>query len=284
MNMNVKSNEVMAGVVGWPITHSRSPTIHRYWLQKYGINGSYDKFAVAPEDFTEFLDTQCRRKLQGLNVTIPLKELALDLCDEVETVAQEIGAVNTIWVENEKLLGTNTDAYGFTANLDQKYPNWDSQLESITVIGAGGAAKAIVWALVNRGCQVVNIVNRTLTRAEELASKYQSCVYPYDWTALDKLLESSSMIINTTSLGMTGQEALEIDVSLLPDEAIVSDIVYTPLITNFLRSAENRELRTIDGLGMLLFQAVPGFEKWFGMRPEVTNELRNCVITDLGLE
>ena len=282
--MSVKSNELKAGVVGWPISHSRSPIIHQYWLKKYGLVGHYDKFTVSPEDFAEFLNNKCRHELQGINVTIPLKEQALELCDEVEIVAQEIGAVNTIWVKDGKLYGTNTDAFGFTASLDQKFPNWDLDLRSAVVIGAGGAARAIVWALVNRNCSAVNIVNRTLSRAEKLASTYPSKVYPHNWVAMNKLLESANIVINTTSLGMGDQSKIDLDITKLSENVIVSDIVYTPLKTDLLKSAETQNLRTIDGLGMLLQQAVPGFEKWFGVRPEVTTELRNEVITNLGLE
>ena len=198
-------------------------------------------------------------------------------------MAQEIGAVNTIWVEDGKLYGTNTDSYGFVANLDHKISNWDENLDSAVVIGAGGAAKAIVWALIDRGCSRVNIVNRTLSRAEELASKYSKNVYAHGWHSMDNLLVTANIVINTTSLGMEGQERLKIDISKLPKCAIVSDIVYTPLKTDLLKSAEDKNIRFIDGLGMLLYQATPGFEKWFGIRPEVTDELRNELILNLGL-
>ena len=282
--MSLASNEPKAGVVGWPISHSRSPIIHQHWLKKYNLTGYYDKFEVDSQEFKNFLNSHCRNELKGINVTIPLKELALKFCDETETVAREIGAVNTIWVEDGKLYGTNTDSYGFVANLDHKISNWDKNIESAVVIGAGGAAKAIVWALIDRGCSKVNIVNRTLSRAEEVALKHSKNVYAHDWHSMDNLLTTANIVINTTSLGMVGQERLKIDISRLPESAIVSDIVYTPLKTDLLKSAEDRSLRFIDGLGMLLYQAIPGFEKWFGVRPEVTDELRNELILSLGLD
>lgn len=269
-----------AFVCGHPIAHSRSPLIHGYWLQHYGIEGAYERADVPPEAFEGFLRDLSGSAYVGGNVTIPHKENACRLVDHLDEAANRIGAANTLWMEGGRLHGGNTDAYGFTANLDAEAPGW-SQSGVATILGAGGAARAIVHALQERAFCQIRIVNRTLPRAESLARHFGGVSSAYDWGSLPELLTDTGLLINTTSLGMEGGPSLKLDLAPLPSTAIVSDIVYAPLVTPLLAMAQDHRLRTVDGLGMLLHQAVPGFEKWFGRRPVVTPELRALVVADL---
>ncbi len=292
-----------AGVIGWPIAHSRSPTIHRYWLHQYGIEGSYDPIPVEPERIAGFLAGFASSGLIGANVTIPHKEAALAAVAVATPTAAAIGAVNTLWLEDGRLHGTNTDAEGFLANLDDLAPGWATSGMATSggaasgaatsggttraggpavVLGAGGAARAIVVALRDRGVFPIAIVNRTRDRASALAARFGANITAHAWSELPSLLWSAQILVNTTSLGMTGQPPLEIDLAPLPADALVTDIVYAPLETPLLAAAKARGLRTVDGLGMLLHQAVPGFERWFGVRPVVTPELRAAIIATLG--
>ncbi len=272
----------LAGVIGWPISHSRSPLIHRYWLKSFGIAGDYKAIGVPPEDIESFLRSFPETGLQGANVTIPHKEVALTACDDIDDVAREIGAVNTIWLEDGRLQGSNTDAYGFAANLNDFAPGWSAEPGTAVVLGAGGASRAIIWSLLSHGFEPVHIVNRTRQRAEELANRFGPRVRAHAWEDLASLLSLAALLVNTTSLGMKGQDPLTLDLKLLPERAIVSDIVYVPLQTDLLCRARDLGCRTVDGLGMLLHQAVPGFEKWFGKRPVVTSALRDLILQDLG--
>ncbi|MHC1547379.1 shikimate dehydrogenase [Phyllobacterium sp. K27] len=269
-----------AFVAGFPIKHSRSPLIHGHWLKKYELQGSYKAIEVAPEDFSNFVNNLQKNSCVGGNVTIPHKEMAFALCQKLETAAEEIGAVNTLWFEDGQLYGTNTDAYGFLANLDAGSPGWEKGKTAL-VLGAGGASRAIVYALKQRGLTDIRIVNRTLARAKELADRFGSGISAHEWTAVPELLQDASLIVNTTSLGMEGKESLSIDLSGVRSDALVTDIVYVPLETPLLKAAHKAGLKTVDGLGMLLHQAVPGFEHWFGVRPEVTPELRDLILTDM---
>lgn len=271
-----------AGVIGWPIAHSRSPIIHEFWLKENKLPGRYDKIAVAPEELDGFFSNIKISELSGANITIPHKEVALHLCDELETIASEIGAVNTIWLESGVLKGTNTDAFGFVANLNNQVPEWDAVPGPAIVLGAGGAARAVIWALANQGFDPVHIVNRTAAKAENMARYFSPVAKSHGWDKLEKLSRTSRILVNTTSLGMIGQPKLVVDLSLLPENAVVCDLVYVPLETDLLLSAKERNLRFADGLGMLLHQAVPGFEKWFGMRPNVSERLRSTIIANLG--
>ena len=271
-----------AGVVGWPIHHSRSPLIHRYWLQQLGIDGDYVPIALPPAGAREFFLTFRNSGYVGGNVTVPHKETAFASVDMAEDAAEALGAVNTIWLEGDsRLVGTNTDAAGFLANLDVAIPGWSEEGTTAIVLGAGGAARAVVWSLLQRDFDPVIIVNRTSERAELLADRFGNRVRHSDWASAAGYFGQAQILVNATSLGMIGQPPLPLDMSGLRDDVIVADLVYAPLETSLLREANTRGLRTVDGLGMLLHQAVPGFEKWFGVRPEVTPELRSLVVADL---
>lgn len=270
-----------AFVTGHPIAHSRSPKIHGHWLAKYGIDGVYEAIDVAPEAFAEFLQTLQAQVYRGGNVTIPHKEAAFALAARRDADAEQIGAVNTLWFENGELCGGNTDAHGFAANLNEYAPGWAANGPAV-VLGAGGAARAVIHALKQRGVSDIRIVNRTLARAQELRDRFGAGVSAHNLAATGELLEDAGLLVNTTALGMHGNEGLSADPGRLPDRAIVTDIVYVPLETPLLATAKARGLRTVDGLGMLLHQAVPGFERWFGIRPEVTAELRQIITADIG--
>ena len=266
-----------AGVVGHPVKHSRSPIIHGYWLEQFGINGRYDRYDVKPEDFSHFVKTLSEQGLQGVNVTIPHKEAAFLALDEATDRARRLKAANTLWFENGKLWGDNTDSIGFLANLDQSHPGWDINAKSALILGAGGAARAIIAGLQERNIEKITIVNRTRERAEELALMSGGQVAIAEWSKLSFQLESADLVVNTTSLGMSGQPDLDLSLDPLGKNALVTDIVYVPLETNLLKKARLRGNPVVDGLGMLLHQAVPGFEHWFGKRPVVTDALRHLV-------
>lgn len=268
-------------VAGHPVAHSRSPKIHGYWLAKYGVDGSYRAIDVAPDDFAEFVNTLEANGYRGGNVTIPHKEAAFALVPRRDDAAVEIGAVNTLWFEGGALWGGNTDAHGFAANLDEHAPGWTSNGAAV-VLGAGGASRAVIHALKQRGINDIRIVNRTLARAQELRDRFGAGVSAHGVAATGELLADAGLLVNTTALGMHGNEGLSADPVGLPDHAIVTDIVYVPLETPLLAAAKIRGLKTVDGLGMLLHQAVPGFERWFGTRPQVTAELRRMIVADLG--
>ncbi|CAN7232150.1 shikimate dehydrogenase [Mesorhizobium sp. LjRoot246] len=269
-----------AFVTGHPVKHSRSPKIHGYWLAKHGIDGSYQAIDVAPQDFAVFVKTLQANNYRGGNVTIPHKEAAFALAGRRDQAAEEIGAVNTLWFEDGVLWGGNTDAHGFAANLDDYAPGWAGKGPAV-VLGAGGASRAVIHALKERGVADIRIVNRTLARAMELRDRFGAGVSAHGMAASGELLADAGLLVNTTALGMHGNEGLSADPVLLPDHAIVTDIVYVPLETPLLAAARARKLKTVDGLGMLLHQAVPGFERWFGVRPQVTAELRALIVADL---
>jgi shikimate dehydrogenase len=274
-----------AFVIGYPIKHSRSPLIHNYWLSKYDISGSYVKLEVTPEQLEAFLSEMERSGYCGGNVTLPHKETALAACATVTEMARKIGAANTLWREGGRLYGDNTDVGGFLANLDAETPDWDVDCDKAAVIGAGGAARAILVGLAKRGISEVKLLNRSADRMLKLAQEAQSWGFQRVETQLlnegPGALDGEALLVNTTSLGMTGQPKLSIDLEGLQQGAVVSDIVYAPLETDLLAEAKRRGHRISSGLGMLLHQAVPGFERWFGVRPEVTSELRDLIIEDL---
>jgi shikimate dehydrogenase len=269
----------VACLIGWPAAHSRSPLIHHYWLRTLGIDGGYNIEAVPPEGFAEFVLHLAAHGFVGANVTIPHKERALALTVPDDR-ARAVGAANTLWYEGGELRSTNTDIEGFVNNLDACAPGWDGVTDAL-VLGAGGSSRAVVFGLIERGIKDVYLANRTIERARGLADQFGANVHPVAWDAISDLLPRAQLLVNTTSLGMHGQGALEIDVSLLPSHAVVADLVYVPLQTPLLVAARARGLKTADGLGMLLYQAVRGFELWFGQRPEVTPELRALVEADL---
>ena len=268
-----------ACLIGWPAAHSRSPLIHHYWLRALGIEGGYNIEAVPPEGFAEFVLHLSTHGFVGANVTIPHKERALALTKPDER-ARAVGAANTLWYEGSELRSTNTDIEGFIGNLDTCAQGWDAVSDAL-VLGAGGASRAVVFGLIERGISRVHLANRTVERAHALAHQFGASVHPIAWDAIGDLLPRAGLLVNTTSLGMHGQPALELDVGLLPSHAVVADLVYVPLETPLLVAARARGLKTADGLGMLLHQAVRGFELWFGQRPEVTSELRALVEADL---
>ncbi|WP_454748156.1 shikimate dehydrogenase [Ciceribacter selenitireducens] len=271
-----------AFVVGYPIKHSRSPLIHGYWLKTLGIAGSYEKVEVAPEAFADFIAGLKSGDLRfcGGNVTIPHKEAAYRLADETDELTDELGAANTLWLEDGKLKATNTDGIGFTANLDDRHRGWDRGGRAV-VLGAGGASRAIIQALRERGFSEIHVVNRSLDRAEELADRFGAKVCAHAMADLNAVMGAADFFVNTTSLGMGGEPAPQLPFDTLAPGAVVTDIVYVPLKTSFLQQAERAGLPTVDGLGMLLHQAVPGFEKWFGKRPVVDEALRALIIADV---
>jgi shikimate dehydrogenase len=272
-----------ACVIGWPVEHSRSPSIHRYWLAQYDIDGAYEKEAVRPEGLASFLGSLEKRGYVGANVTLPHKEAALWLAAVADEAARAIGAANTLWLDQAgRLCAGNTDAYGFITNLDAEAPNWNEGRRPAIVLGAGGAARAILHGLLSEGATHIRLANRTRGRAEELAKTFGPSVTAVDWADREGALAGAGLLVNATSLGMIGKETLDLDLAALPSGAVVVDIVYSPLETALLAAARARGNRTVDGLGMLLHQAVPGFERWFGMRPEVTPELRAHVAAMLG--
>ncbi|MBV8925441.1 MAG: shikimate dehydrogenase [Bradyrhizobium sp.] len=268
-----------ACLIGWPAAHSRSPLIHHYWLRTLGIEGGYVIEAVPPDDLRDFVLRLSLRGFAGANVTLPHKEHVLELSTP-DARARAIGAANTLWFDDGELHSTNTDVEGFINNLDACAPGWDQAGEAL-VLGAGGSARAVVFGLIERGISCVHLANRTLARAQGLAEKFGGPVRAAKWDGVGELLPRVKLLVNTTSLGMDGQDALDLEIGKLPDDAVVADLVYVPLETALLKAAKARGLRTADGLGMLLHQAVRGFELWFGRRPQVTSELRATVEADL---
>jgi shikimate dehydrogenase len=268
-----------AFVTGWPIKHSRSPIIHRHWLEQYGLAGSYDAVAVTEQDFAAFI-TSLKNGASGFrggNVTIPHKERAFNLADRPDDLAEELGAANTVWVEDGQLHATNTDGYGFATNLDDRHPGWDRAGRAV-ILGAGGASRAVVQAVRDRGVGEIHIVNRTFSRARELADRFGPKVHAHAIDALPEVMAGAGLFINTTSLGMDGEGSVSFDFTGMQAGALVTDIVYVPLETPILKQARQQGFATADGLGMLLHQAVPGFEKWFGRRPVVDERLRAMIV------
>lgn len=270
-----------ACVTGHPIAHSRSPMIHNYWLKLLNIKGHYDRVDTPTDVFPEFIRTMATRGFVGCNVTLPNKELAYQLADVKTERADKLRAANTLWYEKGKLHADNTDIEGFLFNLDEKAPGWDQKLDKAVIIGAGGAAAAIVQGLCERRASRIVIVNRTIEKAEQLAQRFSASIEAQSFDNISAALDQATFIVNTTSLGMKGQPPLDLDLSRVSHNALVTDIVYVPLITSFLNNAQNQGLSIVDGLGMLLHQAVPGFEHWFGQRPRVTAELREMIRSDI---
>lgn len=269
-----------ACLVGWPAKHSRSPKLHGYWIDRYKVDGSYGLEEIAPEDFASFLASMPSRGYVGANVTLPHKEQAMALT-EPDARARAVGAANTLWFEDGRLKSTNTDVEGFAGAIDAAAPGWEKHTKSAVVIGAGGAGRAIVYGLIERGMTEIHLVNRTLEKAEGFRREFGSSIVPAPWEDLPRLLAGARLLVNTTSLGMKDYPELDIDLAPLVGDAVVADIVYIPLKTGLLRKAEARGLKTSNGLDMLLYQAVRGFELWFGVRPEVTAEQRAMLVADI---
>ena len=269
-----------ACIIGWPVEHSRSPLIHNYWLKAYGIAGEYRREAVRLEEFRAFVQSLAARGYAGANVTVPHKEAAL-ADSEPDARARAVGAANTLWLDGTVLRSTNTDVEGFLNNLAACAPGWDRNLDKAVVLGAGGAARAVVYGLLERGVEHIAVVNRTQQRAEALRERFGTRVHAGRWDERNAALIDAALLVNTTTLGMGGQPELVLDIGRLPRHAIVTDLVYAPLVTPLIRAARARGHRSADGLGMLMHQAVGGFALWFGKKPEVTAELRALLEADL---
>jgi shikimate dehydrogenase len=279
VGMSDIQKQKLAGVMGWPIRHSLSPYLHGFWLQEYSIDGDYVRLAVSPDHFEQAVRALPLLGFAGTNVTVPHKEAALRAVDRVDPIARRIGAVNTIFVEDDgSLTGTNTDAFGFIQNLTDQAPDWQATAGAAVVLGAGGAARAVVASLLDAGVADIRLLNRTQVRAERLAEAMGTSVTVYPWSQAGEVMDAAALLVNTTSLGMQGQPPLTVTLGSLANDAVVVDIVYTPLLTPLLKAAQDRGLGTVDGLGMLLHQAVPGFAGWFGQPPLVSEGLRQHVL------
>ncbi|EWY40578.1 shikimate 5-dehydrogenase [Skermanella stibiiresistens SB22] len=280
--MILTAKAAVAGVMGWPVGHSRSPRLHGWWLDHHGIDGAYIPLAVPPDRITEAIRALPALGLRGANVTVPHKEAALRACDHVDPVARRVGAVNTLVVGADgSIEGRNTDGFGFMANLTADRPDWRAASGPAVVLGAGGAARAILVALADAGAPEIRLLNRTASRAEGLAAELGGPIKVIPWEDRAAALAEAALVVNTTTQGMGGQPALDLALDRLPPSALVTDIVYTPLHTPLLTAAAERGNPVVDGLGMLLHQARPGFEAWFGRMPEVTPELRRFVLESL---
>jgi shikimate dehydrogenase len=279
--MSAKLKPGRCCVIGWPIYHSRSPLIHNYWLKLYRLAGEYTREPVAPEELGGFLKNLKARGYIGCNVTVPHKERAAALVTLADSLTRKLGAVNTVFFDNSTVMGTNTDGFGFLANLRSVVPDFSLVDGHAMILGAGGAARAIIGALLDAGIRIITVCNRSNERAEALVDCFGSKVRPLPWSAAADATASVDLLVNAAPLGMQGHPELVIPIDTLPRSAVVYDIVYVPLETTLLRRARARGNRTVDGLGMLLHQARPAFEKWFGIRPEVTAELRQLVEHDI---
>ncbi|WP_170396860.1 shikimate dehydrogenase [Ruegeria arenilitoris] len=269
----------LAGVIGHPIAHSKSPQLHGHWLKKYGLAGHYIPVDVAPEDLETVLRTLPKAGFVGANVTVPHKEAALRIADHVSERASVIGAANTLVFQDDGTIhADNTDGYGFMQNLRSGAPDWVPSDGPAVVFGAGGAARAVLQGLLDAGVPQIMLTNRTRARADQLKDEFGDRITIVDWLQAGNVIEEAELVVNTTSLGMQGQPELRVPLDGLQAGAVVTDLVYAPLQTHLLKSAEEAGCTTVDGLGMLLHQAVPGFERWFGTRPEVTDDLRAAVL------
>ncbi|WP_171123778.1 MULTISPECIES: shikimate dehydrogenase [unclassified Ruegeria] len=270
----------LAGVIGHPVAHSKSPTLHGHWLKSYGLAGHYIPMDVAPDDLEVVLRSLPKAGFVGANVTVPHKEAALRLADNVSDRAQKIGAANTlVFREDGTIHADNTDGYGFMENLRSGAPDWTPGDGPAVVFGAGGAARAVLQALVEAGVPKIMLTNRTRTRADKLKEEFGQTITVVDWVQAGNVVEDAELVVNTTSLGMQGQLELRVPLDGLQPGAVVTDLVYAPLKTHLLQTAEEAGCTVVDGLGMLLHQAVPGFESWFGVRPEVNLDLRAAVLS-----
>jgi shikimate dehydrogenase len=273
--------KIQACIIGWPVAHSRSPIIHGYWLKKYGIDGSYTKRAVQPDEVAGFLRGLREEGFAGCNVTIPHKEAAFAAAAEKSEAARAMGVANTLWFEDDRLCADNTDGAAFVRHLRASVPRFDANGCAVAVLGAGGGARGVIHAILMAGAPEVRVFNRTRDRADVVARHFGSRVKPYDWRDRVDRARDVGLLVNATALGMHGTAGLEMPLAQLADACVVADLVYVPLETPLLAAARARGLATVDGLGMLLHQAAPGFEKWFGVKPAVTDELRALLVADI---
>ena len=268
----------LAGVMGWPVAHSRSPVIHGHWIRELGLKGNYVLLPVQAEHLGDAVRGLRALGFAGCNLTIPHKVAAMPLMDRLDPLARRIGAINTIVVEADGTLsGYNNDAYGFIQSLLDAQPDWRADAGPVTVLGAGGAARAVLVALAERGAKEIRLCNRSLDKAQALATEFGGPIRAYPWEQRAEALDGCALLVNTTSLGMKGQEALELSLTRLPQQALVCDVIYVPLETPLLAAARERGNATVNGLGMLLNQARPAFHRWFGVMPEITPELRRMI-------
>jgi shikimate dehydrogenase len=270
-----------ACVIGWPVAHSRSPLIHGYWLGKYGILGSYEREPVRPQQVREFIENLEVNGYLGCNVTLPHKKTAYEAVNIADDATRQLGVVNTIFMRDDLAWGTSTDGEGFLANIEATVPGWSVRGKHVLLLGAGGAARAIAGTLIARGASQISVANRTPQRAQALKTDFGKHIVPVGWALGADALAEADLLVNTTSLGMTGQPLLELNLGRLRPQTIVSDIVYVPLETDLLQQARERGNIVVGGLGMLLHQAVRGFELWFGVRPEVTQDLHDFIAENI---
>jgi shikimate dehydrogenase len=269
----------MAGVMGWPVSHSRSPVIHNHWIRHYGLQGAYGLFPVQPEKLEDAIRGLPALGLAGCNVTIPHKVNAMQFMDAVDPLARRMGAINTIVVSPEGALhGFNNDGFGYIQSLRDAKPDWYASAGPATVLGAGGAARAVVLSLLDEGAPEIRLINRTRSKAQALADEFGAKVHVFDWSERHEALRNIALLVNTTDQGMHGQPALEIQLDCLPPSSLVSDVIYVPLETPLLKAAKLRGNTTVNGLGMLLNQARPAFKAWFGVMPEITKALQQAVL------
>jgi shikimate dehydrogenase len=276
--MNQPDRFLLAAVMGWPIAHSRSPLLHNYWFRKHGLAGTYVPLAIKPENLVAALRALHPLGFAGCNLTIPLKQSAMTIVDDVDTVAKRIGAISCVVVKVDgSLAGTNNDWYGFVRNLKQEQPGWRADAGPAVVLGAGGGSRAVCYGLMQEGAREIRLVNRTLARAQAIAGEFGGPIKALPWESRHDVLEGAAMVVNATSQGMVGQPALDVRLDKLPKGALAADIIYIPLETPFLAAARARGNRTVNGLGMLLHQGRPAWKAWFGIDTEVTAELRSLV-------
>ena len=272
------SKFLLAGVLGWPVMHSRSPLLHNYWFEKYRLAGRYVPLAIEPAGLAAALRALYPLGFAGCNLTIPHKQAALAIVDEVDAVASKIGAISCVIVRPDGSLGgSNNDCYGFIRNLKQEHPAWRADAGPIAVIGAGGGARAVCYALAQEGAREIRLINRTFERARRIADEFGAPVTALSWEQREDALADVAMVVNTTNQGMRGEPALDLKLDRLPPSALAADLIYVPRETPFLAAARERGNRTINGLGMLLHQARPAWQAWFGIAPEVTPELRTLI-------
>ncbi len=269
----------IAGVIGWPITHSQSPRLHNFWLEKFSLNAVYIPLAVHPQNIEEVLKTLPKLGFSGVNITVPHKERIFEILDNCDSFASRVGAVNTVVIDdNGQLFGKNSDGFGFLENIKQSMPFWDPSKSKAVVLGAGGATRPIIASLIDSGVTNIRIVNRTLERAKILVQKMNFPIDIFSWENMDNAIIDSNLLINTTVLGMYGQPPLSCNLTKLAPDAIVTDVVYYPLFTPLLNQAKDLGFHVVDGLGMLIHQARPSFKSWFGYMPDVNPELRSFII------
>jgi len=278
MPMTHPDRFLLAGVMGWPVTHSRSPMLHNYWFRQHGLAGTYVPLAIRPEHLAAALRGLHPLGFAGVNVTIPHKQEAMKVVNEVDALARSIGAISCVIVKPDgSLAGTNNDCYGFIQNLRQEQSGWRPDAGAVAVIGAGGGSRAVCYGLAREGAKEIRLLNRTFARAKRIADEFGEPIKALPWEQRHEVLEGAAMVVNTTSCGMVGQPALDIKLDKLPKSALAADIIYIPLETPFLAAARKRGNRTVNGLGMLLNQGRPAWKAWFGIEPEVTAELRAMV-------